>query len=147
MYSKFRIIPPATILFNMESGAVQGLKGTIVGGIWRPTHSFFVNLPYDKNGTSISRDLDEELAAQINWNEVAWHMAENDYANLPSRMDLERKPIVDILASLGVLHIDLNPNVVINGKPQKNIVIHDKYKMSYIDRPIEEIIYRDMVEQ
>lgn len=144
---RFHIVPPATVLFNMESGAIQELKGIIINGVWRPTQSFFVNLPYNKEGAFVPRKIDEELAAQINWNEVARHMAENDYANLPSRTDLERKPIIDILASLGVLHIDLNPNVLINGEPQKDIVIHDKYKMSYIERPIEEIIYKDIVEQ
>lgn len=131
----------------MESGAVQELRGSITVGVWRPIQKFFVYLPYNKKGTLLPRYLDESEAAQINWNEVVRYMTENDYANLPSRMDLERKPVIDILASLGVLHIDLNPNVIINGEPQKNVVIHDKYKMSYIDRPIEEIIYRDIVEQ
>lgn len=142
-FSNFHFVPPTSVVYTMESGAFETIKGDIKQGVCLPQIKFSVSFLYNDNDASIIREVSKVEAATINWKEVEKVFKEK--RELFSYKEMLQKPVTDILLAIGILEIKTNPDVLINGEPEQYFEIKEEYRMEYDDsRPIEEIIYPNL---
>lgn len=136
-------IPPYNFIFELDSGALQEVRGTVDQGFWQIRDQlFFVNFPF-KDGI-VQKEISPELAAGVNWNLILEKFANNNYTNLPTRTEFISIPIEDFLSSIGVLIVEVIPNTIINGQPAQQIIIASEYRVIHeLSQPLEIIDITD----
>lgn len=100
---------------------------------------FTINFPFE-NEEPVVKELNPELIKNINWQLVLEKWENKDYTNLPTRTEFEQIKIEDFLASIGVLQLTVNSNVIINGQPARNFSINSEYQMASAANQSLEII-------
>lgn len=137
-------IPPYSFIFELDSGALQEVRGTVDQGFWQIRDQlFFVNFPF-KDGI-VQKEVSPGLARGVNWNLILEKFTNNDYANLPTRTEFINMSIEDFLSSIGALTVEVIPNTIINGQPAQQIVIVPEYKIIHeLPQPLEIIDITDI---